>query len=46
MNNIFNIRVEYIGLLERAHQDDTEFICFIAERVKETQKDYLRLLRN
>jgi len=39
------LRTEYIGLLERAHKDDKEFIRFIAERVKETQKDYLRLLK-
>lgn len=39
------LRAEYIGLLEKAHKDDNEFIKFIAERVRETQKDYLRLLK-
>ncbi len=39
------LRGEYIRLLEKAHRDDAGFIDFIAGRVKETQKDYLRLLR-
>ena len=30
--------------LEKAHEDDTAFVHFIAERVEETQKDLLRLL--
>ncbi len=34
---------EYIQCLEKAHVDDTDFIRFIAEMVKESQKDYLRL---
>ncbi len=38
------LRSEYISSLERAHVNDHDFIEFIAERVKETQKDYLRLL--
>jgi len=38
------LRGEYISLLEKAHRDDRDFVRFIAERVKETQKDYLRLL--
>lgn len=39
------LRGEYIQLLEKSHQDDREFIKFIAERVEETQKDLLRLLK-
>jgi len=38
------MRPEYIRSLEKAHVDDTDFINFIAQMVKETQKDYLRLL--
>lgn len=37
------MRPEYIRSLEKAHYDDTDFIRFIAEMVKETQRDYLRL---
>ena len=37
------MRPEYIRSLEKAHEDDTAFIHFIAEMVKESQKDYLRL---
>lgn len=37
------IRSRYIQTLEKAHHDDTDFIRLIAEMVKETQKDYLRL---
>lgn len=40
------LRSEYISTLERAHVNDNDFITFIAESVKETQKDYLRLLRD
>lgn len=39
------LRREYIDLLEKAHRDDRDFISFIGERVLETQKDYLRLLK-
>lgn len=39
------LRGEYIQLLEKARQDDRPFIKFIAERVEETQKDLLRLLK-
>lgn len=39
------LRSEYIRTLEKAHTDDKEFKQFIAERVMETQKDYLRLLK-
>ena len=39
------LRGEYIALLEKAHEDDTDFVNFIAERVEETQKDLLRLLK-
>lgn len=38
------VRAQYIQALERAHVDDRPFIDFIAQRVYETQKDYLRLL--
>jgi len=36
-------RPDYIRTLEKAHQDDKDFIGFIARMVKETQQDYLRL---
>ena len=36
-------RNRYITLLEKAHSDDHEFIEFIAEMVKESQQDYIRL---
>ena len=39
------LRGDYIALLEKAHVDDAEFVHFIAERVEETQKDLLRLLK-
>lgn len=39
------VRAEYIQALEKAHTDDRDFRRFMAERVIETQKDYLRLLR-
>lgn len=39
------LRVEYISLLEKAHEDDKPFIDFIAERELESQKDFLRLLQ-
>lgn len=38
-------RTEYIASLEKAHTNDADFRRFIAERVLETQKDYLRLLK-
>lgn len=38
------LRQEYVGLLEKAHNDDKPFIEFIAEREKESQKEMLRLL--
>lgn len=38
------LRTEYIQTLEKAHTDDKDFIEFIARSVRETQKDYLRLL--
>ena len=38
------LRQEYIYDLEIAHEDDTKFIEFIADRVIETQKDSMRLL--
>lgn len=39
------LRSKYIELLEKAHYDDKDFIDFIAERVIESQKDFLRLLQ-
>lgn len=39
------LRRDYIQALEKAHIDDKAFIGFIARAVRETQKDYLRLLR-
>ncbi len=39
------LRVEYIQLLEKAHTDDVPFVEFIAERILETQKDIIRMLR-
>ena len=39
------LRGDYIALLEKAHVDDAAFVNFIAERVEETQKDLLRLLK-
>lgn len=40
------LRRDYIQALEKAHTDDKEFKEFIARTVRETQKDYLRLLRS
>jgi Fic family protein len=37
------VRQTYIDFLERAHEDPAPFYGFIAERVRETQKDFLRL---
>lgn len=37
------LRRDYINALELAHIDDKTFIKFIANIVKETQKDYIRL---
>lgn len=39
------LRSEYIMLLEKAHKIDKPFVKFIAERVEETQKDLIRLLK-
>jgi len=39
------LRPEYIRTLEKAHTDDREFLELIAQAVKETQKDYLRLFK-
>jgi len=39
------LRRDYINALEKAHVEDKEFRRFIAERIRETQKDYLRLLK-
>ncbi len=39
------LRGEYIALLEKAHQNERPFVEFIVDRVAETQKDLLRLLK-
>ncbi len=39
------LRRDYIESLEKAHTSDRDFISFIARTIRETQKDYLRLLR-
>ena len=39
------LRRDYIQALEKAHTNDKAFIEFIAGAVRETQMDYLRLLR-
>ncbi len=39
------LRRDYIQALEKAHADDKCFMGFIAGAVRETQRDYLRLLR-
>jgi len=39
------LRRDYINALEKAHADDKDFMGFISRAVRETQKDYLRLLR-
>lgn len=38
------LRREYIESLEKAHVDDKQFLLFVAQQVKESQKDYLRLI--
>ncbi|MGD9569592.1 MAG: Fic family protein [Sedimentibacter sp.] len=38
------LRNDYISLLEKAHKNDKPFIDFIAERVKESEKEIMRLL--
>ncbi|MDQ7822062.1 MAG: Fic family protein [Candidatus Eremiobacteraeota bacterium] len=37
------LRADYIRTIEKAREDDKDFLQFIAEVVSETQKDYLRL---
>lgn len=39
------LRLEYITALEKAHTDETKFIEFIAERVRQAQIEYIRLLK-
>lgn len=38
------LRNEYISLLEKAHKNDEQFINFIGDRVKESEKEIMRLL--
>lgn len=40
------LRMEYIQTLEKAHTSDREFIDFLARMLRESQKDYLRLLKD
>lgn len=37
-------RGQYIQCLEAAHEDDEPFLCFIAERVLDTQRELMKLL--
>ena len=37
------MRRDYIASLEKAHTEEDNFINLIAQMVKETQKDYIRL---
>ncbi len=37
------VRHGYIAALEKTHTDDGDFVMLIAQMLKETQKDYLRL---
>ncbi len=39
------VRHEYIRALETAQANDTDFIRFIAQMIRESQRDYLRLFR-
>jgi len=39
------LRQDYISTLEKAHEDDKDFIRFISRVVNETQRDYLRMLK-
>lgn len=39
------LRMEYINVLEKAHTNDNEFIVFIAERIKQAQLEFIRLLK-
>lgn len=39
------LRHEYIALLEKAHTDEQPFIQFIADRVLESEKEIMRLLK-
>jgi len=38
------LRNDYISLLEKAHKTEKPFIDFIADRVKESEKEIMRLL--
>jgi len=39
------LRMEYIALLEKSHKDDTDYKMFMAERVKQAQLEFLRLMK-
>ena len=39
------LRPKYIAYLEEAHTNDMNFLNFIGENLRETQRDYLRLLK-
>ncbi|HBS86879.1 MAG TPA: cell filamentation protein Fic [Bacteroidales bacterium] len=38
------LRMEYIALLEKAHENDEDYINFMAERVKQSQLEYIRMM--
>ena len=40
------MRAKYISSLEKAHTNDSDFLEFIAQMLKETQKDYIRLFES
>lgn len=39
------LRPKYIACLEEAHEDDSKFLDFMGEVLRETQRDYLRIFR-
>lgn len=40
------LRAEYIASIEEARENDEQFLMFICRSVKETQKDYLRMINS
>ncbi|MFH2096919.1 MAG: Fic family protein [Bacteroidota bacterium] len=38
------LRMEYIAVLEKSHKDSTDYMLFMAERVKQAQLAFLRLM--
>lgn len=39
------LRPKYVSYLEEAHTNDSQFLNFIGEVLRETQKDYLRIFK-